>query len=665
MNSKPLVRALLATSFSTVLAAAAVSTAANPSMAATAETSVTADWQSMGPDNSGGHLAFTPAAPSRLYVLPNAGNSVYRSDDRGATWGAPGWLGPRNASGRRLAADPRNADMVWVAATAPGTGLGSVLRSEDGAKTFQTVLNSPTDITDVVVSPTGRQLFAAGTEGVWESQDHGTNWTLLPGSPGNVQRLALSGDRLFVGTTSSLYVIADALTQPQEARELSLPGSVYVQHLSARDGVVVADQSPDGSAVVSTDNGSSWRTLSGPWGTDWVVFSALSANGEIQVETLQPAMDATTARKNLWVSSDRGRTWAPRPKAVPAVDLYADLGSFPDRPNEQVVTGPAGTFSTHDSVRFQRIGVPAAEVDALAVSGHALIAGTSADSYSSRTVLSEALPVGYQNWGWNGRSPDTLGNSIGALAVVPGKGLIRARMALCPDACIALERSSDGGATWQPLNSAFVDGATRSIAVDPRDPSHLYVGAYGLSSGLYTSTDGGRTLQKNFIPGLRGVRSVAVDPRADGSLWIGDISGLYLSKDSGATADQVLSGAVERVAVDPRDPDHIVVAGENMLKVSHDGGASFSDADGYPAATYDDVVFAPDGTVFAASNDVMGAPGQGVVRSVDGGAHFTDVTTDLPDHDVRSILVSPDGQWLFAGTGGSGVFRIALNGLSR
>jgi hypothetical protein len=619
----------------------------------------------MGPDASGGHLAFTPAAPDRLYVLPDAGNSVYRSDDRGVTWGAPGWLGPHNSSGRRLAADPRNPDVVWVAATAPGTRVGSVLRSQDGAKTFQVVLNSPTDITDVVVSPTGRQLFAAGTAGVWESLDHGAHWTLLPGSPGNVQRLALSGDRLFVGTTTSLYVIADALTHPQEARRLSIPGSVYVEHLSASGGIVVADQKADGSAVISTDNGSSWRTLSGPWGTDWVVFSALTANGEIQVETLQPAMDASTARKNLWISSDGGRTWTPRPNAVQALDLYVDLGSFPDRPNEQVVTGPAGTFSTRDSVRYQRIGVPAAEVDALVVSDHALFAGTPVDSYSSRAALSEGLPTGYQNWGWNGRSPATFGNSIGALAVVPGQGLIRARIALCPDDCIALEHSSDDGATWQPLNSVFVDGATRSIAVDPHDPSHLYVGSYGISNGLYTSTDGGRTLQKNFIPGLRGVRSLAVDPRAAGSLWIGDASGLYLSKDSGATAVKVFSGDVERVAVDPRDPDHIVVAGKNMLKVSHDGGASFSDAVGYPAATYDDVAFAPDGTVFAASGNAMNVPGQGVVRSVDGGAHYTDVTADLPDRDVRSILVSPNGEWLFAGTGGSGVYRISLNRLSR
>jgi hypothetical protein len=664
MNSKPLVRALLATSFSTVLAATAVSTGATPSVAETAKTSATAHWQSMGPDTSGGRLAFTPAAPSRLYVLTNAGNSVYRSDDHGVTWGAPGWLGPRNSSGRRVAADPRNADVVWVAATAPGTGLGSVLRSEDGAKTFQMVLSSPTDITDVLVSPTGSQLFAAGTAGVWESLDHGTHWTLLPGSPSHVQRLALNGDRLFVGTTTSLYVIADVLTHPQEAQRLSLPASVYVQHLSARGGVVVADQSRDGSAVISTDNGSSWRTLSGPWGTDWVVFSALTADGRIQVETLQPASDATTARRNLWVSSDRGRTWTPRPNAVTALDLYEDLGSFPDRPNEQVVTGPTGTFSTHDSVRYRRIGVPAAEVDALAVSDHALFAGTSVDSYSSRAALSTGLPTGYQSWDWNGRSPDTLGNSIGALAEVPGQGLIRARMALCPDSCIALEHSSDGGATWQPLNSVFVDGATRSIAVDPRDPSHLYVGVYGLSNGVYSSADGGRTLQRNFVPGLQGVRSVALDPRADGSLWIGDVSGLYQSKDSGASAVKVLSGDVERVAVDPRDADHIVVAGQNMLKVSHDGGASFSNAVGYPEATYDDVAFAPDGTVFAASADAMGVSGHGVVRSADGGAHFTDVTTDLPDRDVRSILVSPNGEWLFAGTGGSGVYRIALNRLT-
>ncbi|MFI7033883.1 WD40/YVTN/BNR-like repeat-containing protein [Microbispora rosea] len=649
-----------ATSATTAAAATgtvAAGTVAAPAVATSAaNTASLSHWQSMGPNASGGHLAFTPAAPSRLYVLPDAGYSVFRSDDHGLTWRQPGWLGVPDASGLRLAADPRDADVVWVAATVLGTGQGHVLRSDDGAETFHSVLDSPTDITDVVVSPTGRQVFAAGTAGVYESLDQGAHWTLLPGSPGQVSRLALSGNDLFAGAGSALYLIEDALTNPQAARKLPLPGDVFVQHLAARDGLVVASQTRDGSAVISTDNGRSWRTLTGPWGTDFVLFIALTASGEIQVQASQAAADGTSAGRNLWISPDQGRTWTPRPNAFTAVDLYTDLGSFPDRPDEEVVTGPAGTFTTRDSASYQRIGVPAVEVDALAVSGPMLVAGTTVDSYGSRAPLSEKLKTGFQDWGWTGRSPAAVGNAIGALATLPARGLLRARNAFCPDSCIALERSSDGGAHWRTLT--FVGGTSRSLAVDPRHPSPVYVAASFY--GFYSSTDGGKTLQQHFLPGVEGVRSVAIDPRADGSLWIGDVTGLYLSRDSGATADKVLTGEVERVAVDPEDPEHIVVVGDNLIKVSHDGGASFSDAVGFTAASYDDVAFAPDGTVFAASGDAASGPGQGLARSVDGGAHWVDVSADLPDRDVRSVLVSPDGGWLFAGTGHSGVYRLAL-----
>jgi hypothetical protein len=85
-----------------------------------------------------------------------------------------------------------------------------------------------------------------------------------------------------------------------------------------------------------------------------------------------------------------------------------------------------------------------------------------------------------------------------------------------------------------------------------------------------------------------------------------------------------------------------------------------NDATDIPELTYDDVTFAPDGTLFAASRDLYG-PGQGVFRSDDGGMHWSNsVSAQLLDPDVHSVLVSPDGHLLFAGTG-SGVYRLALS----
>lgn len=306
--------------------------------------------------------------------------------------------------------------------------------------------------------------------------------------------------------------------------------------------------------------------------------------------------------------------------------------------------------------------MPDAEVDSLAVSGSALIAGTAtAGSYRSTAPLTKNLQPGYQDWGWTGKSPDTFGNQIEAMATVPGgKGdVLRTRAGLCGFDCFALERSVDGGATWRTL--AQVPGGTSfSVAVDPRDTSKIYAASTFPAIGVYASQGGGATFQLHQFPDLQGVASVGVDP-ADGSLWIGDATGLYHSTDSGSTGVKLFDGEVNRIAVDPTDPQHIVAVGDGMIKVSHDGGASFSDASGIPELTFSDVTFAPDGTLLAASRDLYGPPGQGVFRSDDGGSHWSNrVSVQLLDSDVHSVLVSRDGHWLFAGTG-SGVYRLPIS----
>ena len=98
-------------------------------------------------------------------------------------------------------------------------------------------------------------------------------------------------------------------------------------------------------------------------------------------------------------------------------------------------------------------------------------------------------------------------------------------------------RSSDGGATWQ--RTLFVNETTGAsdVAFDPKDPQIVYAGMYdylrqpwffrsgGPGSGLYRSTDGGKTWRKltdpalkNGLPGARLLGRVGVsvhqqDPR--------------------------------------------------------------------------------------------------------------------------------------------------------
>lgn len=638
---------MLVASLSTVLAAAV----AAPAGAAGQSDGTARQWQLVGPNASGGHLAFTPAKPSRLYVLPDRGDSVYRTDDHGLTWRPGATLDVPGGYGGRIAADPRNADVVYVTAT--GSGGGSLMRSDDGARTFHAVLTDPGDLADVVVAPTGRTVFTAGNTGVFASDDNGRHWRLLPGGPAGVSRIALSGHELVVSATSGIYVIDDALGAPGAARR-TLTTHLPMIGLSV-DGDVLLASGWTSPVELSTDSGRHWHPVTGPWGAgDAIPFTGVSATGDLEVQTIAGAADGTGAR-NLWVSGDLGRNWSARPAATPQVDVYTDLGGFPDRPRVQVVAASAGIYTTRDAVSFHRIGVPDTAVNTLTMVGPALVAGTMTGTYGSSGVLRKNLPAAYQDWGPTGPRP-TVGNSIGAVVALPGRAAaLRVRNAFCGMECIALESSHDGGATWQTLT--MVDGMSTALALDPADPSRVYVGSY-LAVGVYVSEDGGKTLVLRQPTGLTGVTALAADPRVPGGLWIGDQSGLYLSADAGSTARKVIGGEIASVVLDPADSRHIVIGGNGFLKVSRDGGQTFTDAVAPSGLDYDAVTFAPDGTVFAGSRDHY-QPGQGVLRSADGGVHWTSVATGLPNRDVHALLVSPDDRWVFAGTG-AGVYRLPV-----
>ncbi|MFD9738881.1 hypothetical protein [Umezawaea sp. NPDC059074] len=626
-----------------------------PASAGQVEVGSTRQWLSMGPNAGGGDLAFTKAMPSRMYVLTATGRNVYRTDDRGRTWRAPVGLDLPAASGRQIAADPRDASLVYVASAPQGGDRGWVLRSRDAGRTFQKVFDTPAGFTGLVVSRTGQSVFAAGDEGVYLSTDHGSHWTLLAGSPTGVRQLALADSDLYVGTGSGVHLIENATSKPAKAKKL--PVDLAVDTLAAGDRVVVAAGIFSG-AVLSTDHGRTWRAAAGPWKSgDAVPYVGVGPAGDVQVQTIEGSQDGSGA-KNLWISRDLGRNWRSTP-ATEKVDVYTEVGSFPDRPDVQVVAASAGIFTTRDSVDFQRIGVPDTAVNALAVAGSALIAGTPSGSYRSTAPLKRDLGPGYQDWGWTGKIPHTIGNSVGALETLPGKGtdVLRARNTYCPGDCFAVERSTDGGTTWEGL--AALPGNSHSLVVDPKDKTRVYTGAY-LAPALFASTDGGASFTPLHDQELSGVNGLAVDPtRPAGSVWIADVSGLYLSTGPDLPLAKAFDGRVEAVAVDPRNSSHVVAVGDGVLKVSFDAGKSFTDATRPADLFYTSVAFSRDGTLFAGTRDFM-VPGQGVLTSTDGGKRWKVLPDQPADHEVRAVLVSPDGKWLFAGTMASGVHRLAL-----
>jgi photosystem II stability/assembly factor-like uncharacterized protein len=137
-----------------------------------------------------GAVALDPKNPSVIWVGTGENNSqrsvgygdgVYRSDDAGRTWKN---LGLKNSEHiGKILIDPRNSDVVYVAAQGPLWGPGGdrgLFKTSDAGKTWKAVLtiSENTGVTDIAMDPDNPDvLFAAA----WQRRRH--VWTLINGGP--------------------------------------------------------------------------------------------------------------------------------------------------------------------------------------------------------------------------------------------------------------------------------------------------------------------------------------------------------------------------------------------------------------------------------------------------------------------------------------------------
>ncbi|MFN2602167.1 MAG: sialidase [Gemmatimonadaceae bacterium] len=215
-----------------------------------------------------GALAVAPSNPNIVWAGTgepfirshiSIGNGVYKSTDAGRTWSRMGL----EQSGRigRFAIDPRNPDIVFVAAQGHSYGPQQergIYRTTDGGKTWTRVLfvDPNTGGIDVVMNPTNSQtLFAA----MWQLEMH--TWSRESGGPG-----------------SGLFVSHDGGTTWTKLKGNGLP-----THTIGKIGLAFAQSNPNrlyalietGDGVPlhgqPTDNGELWRSDDG--GSTWKVVS--------------------------------------------------------------------------------------------------------------------------------------------------------------------------------------------------------------------------------------------------------------------------------------------------------------------------------------------------------------------------------------------------------
>ena len=225
-------------------------------------------------------------------------------------------------------------------------------------------------------------------------------------------------------------------------------------------------------------------------------------------------------------------------------------------------------------------------------------------------------------------------------------------------------RSTDYGNRWVNITDRTLPGSSESIgaiALAPSDPKILYVGT-GESDirgdvitgdGVFRSSDAGKTWQRAGLEGTHTVSAIVVDPSNPDVVYVAAMGhvfkpnterGVFKSTDGGRSWHKVLyvnarTGAIDLV-MDPRNPEVLYAAlwqayrtpwklddggpGSGLYK-SVDGGAHWQEISrnpGFPRGVLGRI-----GVTVAASDpsvlySIVQAKHGGVFRSDDAGAHW-------------------------------------------
>jgi hypothetical protein len=249
-------------------------------------------------------------------------------------------------------------------------------------------------------------------------------------------------------------------------------------------------------------------------------------------------------------------------------------------------------------------------------------------------------------------------------------------------------KSSNAGASWSPVTSAYQLPAIYALTVIPvaGRPSIVFAGT--ADAGIWKSADGGATWRaanggrRSDDRDRRPRRSLSLSDRmclslstdASSTLYAGTDEGAYVSHDLGRTwshIDRRLGGADAfgyAVVVDPAGhrpgaaPRHwsaparvLLSTNEGGLKISRNGGARWDTGTGIQSREIRQVAFDPtDPNRVYAGSFVAG----GLFKSVDGGSTWTRHKFGSDIVYVWAIAIdSASPNIVYAGTNGDGLFR--------
>lgn len=577
---------------------------------------------------SNGDVVWVGSGESNNMRSSSWGIGVFKSTDGGKTWSKP--MLPATQHIGRIVIDPRDPDVVYVAANGPLWGPGGdrgLYKTTDGGATWTNTksLSETAGFTEIVMDPANPDVLYAASQqrerraygflpagpeaAVWKTTDGARTWTRLAGGlpTGDLGRIGLATCR-------------------------SRPNTVYalVHAKGAANGLYRSD-----------DAGSTWRQVNNQNGTAWFY-------GQVRCDPTD-AEHVIKLNVGSTESYDGGKTWRPFAAGGGVHSDHHALWISPDDADHLVLGNDGGVDISYDRGRtwYNVENIVGAQFYAISVD----------DRWPFYHVYGGLQDN--QTWGGPNRTRSTFGpTNADWYRMAGGDGFFNIADRFDPDVVYA--ESQNGGIVRFNAKT----GQTKGIKPPQRDgerhrynwsapivPSRHVAGTvYFAANHLFKSADRGdswktispdltRDLNRNQLP-MRG----SVPPRDalglhEGTAAFGNISAvsesprraglLAVGTDDGVVAMTQNDGrSWHRVQSFPGVPDTTYVSGVQLSK--HADGTVYATFDGHR------------------SNDMKPY----VYRSTDFGRTWTSITGNLPSLGPVQVIREHHRQpnLLFVGT---------------
>ncbi|MGH9506613.1 MAG: WD40/YVTN/BNR-like repeat-containing protein, partial [Terriglobales bacterium] len=558
----------------------------------------------------------------------NSGDSYYGAGIFASTDGGQTWTQSTQADGG--------------AETFLGLAFGTILVAPGNG---QTLLACAASANDIVVSGTDE------VPGVYQSTDGGATWSLVLSAPsslpyGFVARgesctallyapalkeyvAALSGSGFFVSPTGAAGSW-QPLPSPFPSGTAANPYNFFRASLTVRAGVwysLIADGDSTLSAAgtgdtglaMSANGGQTWQAIAAPPELFCAAQGSIPCQGVYDLYVAAPPGGAglVVAGIDVWTTaslSGAKTAWTNLTQSYTNGVVHPDQHAIAFLDGQHWFIGnDGGVWRTADSgADWTDLNASLNTIQFMSVSavGGGVYLGGSQDN---GTALSAAGGTGW-NLIWGGDGGDT--------AVSPSN----AQELLTENFGVSLQHSQDGGKTFSPVvTGATITGPSDFYVpyeLDPSNPSQVLLGASGVWQGPADPTGSGvgwaevgtlntssfcQLVPKDVITALAAAPSspdVIYAGFADGQLYVNDnatASPTWSSIDGPSFAHCSPPLPIGALAVSPADPNTVYTGIQGLGLENSDLGH--------------------------------------VYKSTDGGKTLTDITGNLPDVPVNSIIV--------------------------